>query len=1082
MKRIFILFSLLCPLFLAVVIAGAQPGGGQQPPRPIRVTVTVTDAIGPVIGAGVLQKGTDNGAVTDSEGKAVINVPADAVLAVTCLGYADQELAVNGKSELSVNLKEDNQELEETVVIGYGVQKKESLTSAITQIGSDDIVTTRTTDAVEALQGKVPGLLIREKGSRPGEFNTDLSLRGYGTPMIVVDGIVRSGQVTKAQTGMATLWGGTTKTVNDISVLQEINPDDIESISVLKDASATIYGLGAQNGVILITTKKGRASKPSVSWSSTLRLSQPTRIRDVEDWTSFMKWDNAMSDNGHMNHRYSDEVIESFEKGDGKYNYTDWYKETTRKLAVTHNHNLSVSGGSDRVTYRLSLGYAEEGSNLRTDNYKYGRYNLSANVTVKLTDNLSAKYNASMLFANSSTPGEGGVDMNIWYYIYATDPMIGVHPINNAAHYSNVNEQMNTIALLDPEASGYLKIQRNSYQNTLQFDYDAPFLKGLNMSLTGAYDYGVSKTRNLIKNFDCYDYYTDEYVASFRSENSYSETWIDNSRLYGRVQATYNQTFGKHHVGGTIAGEVTKNGTSNLTGKREYGASHAESFYTHDTMNSGLASTATNGGTRNNTATAGYIGRATYDYAGKYLVEVMARYDGTYYYAPGKRWGFFPSYSLGWRVSEEKFFRNILPKVNNFKLRWSDGKTGSVQGSPYAYIAGYTGTGTWVMNQGSTTKGWNSTTVENTILTWADVRMVDFGVDLEIWQGKLGASFDWFKRITDGTAATRTVSLPDFYGVSLPQENLNANEVEGLELSISHRNRIGQFNYSISANATYSRSRQTRIVSEETRTYNSSMAYWQGCMLGRWSNARSASTYHWAGGQFTSLGDASGYNVLYDTNLNKGNQAILPGMYKIEDRDGNGYIDSNDMYYTWSESNPPLQFGLLISGSWKNLDFSLAFNGASLCSKEIKVHGFAGFGYLYYLPSEYAKDCYHVAQYGADPFDPNTEWVSGYWPALTRVTSTWTTHNATYLSNQPYNFVPSTYLRLKSIEIGYRLSPSFLKKAGVKSCRLFFNGGNLLTLSNKLLRKVDPESVDGGQMGGTFSIMKSYNFGVNLNF
>ncbi|MBQ6577034.1 MAG: SusC/RagA family TonB-linked outer membrane protein [Bacteroidales bacterium] len=1073
MRNLLLIIVLTVFSFLTPQWVSAQNGNGKTP-----VTITVSDNQGPVVGASVFEKGTTEGGITDMDGKTTILVSPQTALTVSFIGYITQEVKINGRSSIAVTLLEDKELLNEVVIVGYGVQKRESLTSAIAQISSDDITVTKSTDALETLQGKVPGLLIREMGGRPGQFNTELSLRGYGTPMIVVDGVVRNGSFSR---NFTTPFGIGADTKSDISALQEINPEDIESISVLKDASATIYGLGAQNGVILITTKKGKENRPSVSWSSTIKLSTPTRIRKMEDWVSYMRWDNAMSDIAKDRHRYSEETIDGFARGLDGFNYTDWYKETTTKFAVTHQHNLAISGGSDKVTYRLSFGYANDGTILRTKNYGYDRYNFSGNLSANLTKNLRAGYTANIRMSNQTTCAEGGVDGNIWYYIYATDPQIGIHPIGNPSHFSNVSEQMNTIALLDQKVSGYNKVGRNSFQNTMTLDYQAPFLEGLSFNLSGAFDYAVNKTRNLIKNFDLYDYWTDEYVKSFRTENMYQEYWIDNTRLYGKAQATFDRTFGKHHVGSTLAAEISRNNGSNISGKRNYGATHADSFYTHDTISSGLASTSTNDGGRTSAATAGYIGRLTYDYAGKYLAEVMARYDGTYYYARGHRWGFFPSYSLGWRLSEEPFFKQYFPSVNNLKIRWSDGKTGSVQGMPYAYVPGYTATGSWVMNQGSNSKGWNSNTVENTILTWADVRMMDFGVDFEAWRGLFGFTFDWFKRITDGTAARRSVSLPDFYGVQLPEENLNANEVEGLELQLTHRNNIGQFHYSVSVNATYTRSRQTRIASEETKIYASSMQYWQTCVLNRWSNARSAAMYHWEGGQFTSLNDIASYPVLYQTS-GKGNQELLAGMYKLADRDNNGYINENDRYFTWPVSNPPLQFGLIFSGNWKNLDFSMVFNGAALHSKQIQLHGYAGFGKLFMLPSEYADNCYHVAEYGADPWNPNTEWVSGYWPALVRVESAMGNHNISYTYAQPYNFVNATYLRLKSIEIGYRFSPSILKTVGIKNCRVYFNGGNLLTFCNKLLRPVDPESVDGGSMGGQFPLMKSYNFGLNLNF
>jgi len=433
-------------------------------------------------------------------------------------------------------------------------------------------------------------------------------------------------------------------------------------------------------------------------------------------------------------------------------------------------------------------------------------------------------------------------------------------------------------------------------------------------------------------------------------------------------------------------------------------------------------------------------------------------------------------------VSEEKFFKDLLPMVNNLKIRWSDGRTGSVQGSPYAYINGYSKSGSWVFNDGVASTGFSNNSVANTILTWATVRMMDLGVDWELWNGKFGGTFDWFRRITSGIAATRSLNIPDFYGINIPSENLNKNENQGLELSLYHRNSIGAFSYRIQGQVSLTRSRSTYIESEKTRVYTSSMNYWKGCSLNRWNGYMGGSTYHWTGDRFTDLYETNASQILYDTNGDgEGNRALVPGMYKIVDRNGDGYITDADVFYTWGSSMPPLQFGLTMGGSYKNFDFNLIFSGATMKNKSVSLSGFAGTGYLYYMPSQYT-DSYHVAQYGADPWDPATKWVSGFWPALARVSQAGGSHNATWTSNQPYNYVNATYLRLKTIELGYRVSPNFLRKAGIKSARVFFNGGNLLTFCSKFLRYVDPEASDGGRQGGDFPINRTYTFGFNLNF
>jgi TonB-linked SusC/RagA family outer membrane protein len=1068
---------------LASVVAGFLLGVSALSAQNITVTGTVTDALKePIIGASVLQQGTTNGTATDIDGNFTLTVPHGAVIEISSIGFETRTLKADTE-KMNVILVEDSELLNETVVVGYGVQKRESLTGAITQIRSEDIAATKTADGVAALQGKIPGLLITQNSGKPGAFASEINLRGFGTPMVVVDGVVRSTTRTRKSTSYNTN-PNALESYTDLSVLQELNPDDIESISVLKDASATIYGLGAQNGVILITTKKGQVKKPSVNFSANVSLASPVVPRDVESWTSFMKWENAMSDVAKMDHRFSDETIAAYERGDSGLVYTDWYNEVYRKFAVNQQYNVSITGGTETVNYYFGANYADDNPILKGDSYGYKRYGFNGNISVKLSPALTMRYTTNFRQSNNLGMGDFDMDWNIFYYIYQSNPMVGVHTKNNPNHYSDVEEHTNPVALLDTESSGFTKTDRKDFSNTVDFTYDAPFLKGLQFQATGAYDFGRSKQRTLVKKMKLYNYETDisEQGMETRQETQYAEMWNDNARVYGRLQALYNHQFGAHNVSAMLGGELTSITNAMIGASRYYGVDGDHYLYTHDVINQALASRDDNQGTRSSSRTAGYIGRLNYNYAGKYLVELMGRYDGNYMFQRGKRWSLFPSYSLGWRISEEKFFKSLFPAVNNLKIRWSDGFTGAPQGSAYAYINGYTASGSWVFADGGTTTGYANSQVANTILTWAKVRMMDLGVDWEVWQGKFGGTFDWFKRQMLGTAAVRNASLPDFYAVSLPSENLNRSENVGMELSLYHRNSIGNFSYRVQATATFSRSRPTYIESENTRVYKSSMDYWKNATLNRWNGYMGGNTYHWTGNRFTSVDDANASEVLYTTDGSKeGNRGLIVGQYELVDRNGNGYIDGEDVFYTWGSGNPPLQFGLNFSGSYKNFDFALLFNGATMKYKSYGLSAYAGFGKLNYLPSHYT-DSYHVANYGDDPWNPETQWVEGYWPALVRVAQVGSYNSPSYGNNQPYNYVNASFLRLKTIELGYRVSPNFLRKMGIKSARVFFNGGNLLTICNPLLKYVDPESNDSGRAGGEFQINKTYSFGFNLNF
>ncbi len=1044
-----------------------------------RVTVTVKDDVGPVPGANVLIKGTTTGEMTDIDGVAVFEALKDTdVLEVSFIGYRTVEVTVGQKAKISVTLEMDSELLQETVLVGYGTQKKASLTAAIAQVKSEDIVSTKQNNLISSLQGKVPGLQIRQQSGKPGAFNTDLNLRGFGEPLVIIDGVARTENHRNES-----LAQGYVSFASGSAALAQLNPEDIESITVLKDAAASIYGLGAQNGVILVTTKKGSIGKPSVNYSNNFSFGTPTAFPKSVDIVTYMNLANEMQANVGLAPKYNEDLIQHYVNGDEGYVDTDWYDAIMKDYAFNMTHNLSVRGGTQQTQYYLSGSFTEDKSLWETDNMNYKRFNFTGNVNTKITNELSASFQATIM--NSTNEGApGNSNQNVFYYAALSDRTIAPTVKDNPNHYTSPNgEYRNPLALLDRDIAGYSDNLNFTSRNNLEFKYEPLWLKGLSISAMGAYDYQSYKTEELMLSFPVYDYWTDQKITDNPDTPSYSEQWSQSQKLYGKIQANFARKFGNHNVNATLAAEATKMTNNNISARREYGE-----FFTHDTIDQGNADSATNGGGRSDSAQAGYIARASYDYKGKYLVDVTGRYDGTYYYAPGYRWGFFPSYSIGYRISEEPWFKAAMPWFNNLKFRWSDGKTGQAQGSPYAWQLGYSGSGSYVFTDGSNLTGYVSHSVAETLLSWTDVRFMDFGVDWDMWKGMFGGSIDWFWRKTSGIAATTTESVPDFYGISLPQQNINKSENVGIDLQITHQNHVGDFWYRIAASATLSRSRTTYNAADLTAIYSSAMAYYSGNYTNRWGNARSSSTFHWAdGSQFTSIHDATDENILY--NPGTGNSGLLPGMYRIEDRDGDGVITGNDKYFDWAESNPPLQFGLIFSGSYKGLDFNFTFNGGTMTNKQILISG--GFGYGFF-PTFYENymDHYTLADGYTDPRDPNSVWSPGYFPAVVSATSAYdgqsygsTGTNFPYRDNQPYNYVNGTYLRLKSAEIGYTLPQKWTKVVGINSLRLYVSGTNLLTFCNKLLKPYDPERNENQYLGvGGYPLMKTYSFGLNLNF
>ena len=1060
------LLPLLLGMFLCMPVVFGQ---GQ-----VAVKGTIVDQDGqPVIGAAVMVKGTNNGATTDLDGKFSLTVPAGTVLEVSSIGYSTQE--VKAAPQLNITLFEDISMLEETIVVGYGTQKKASLTSAISNIRSEELTATKQSDVLASLQGKVPGLQIRQRTGDAGDFNTDLKLRGFDEPLVIVDGIVRTAPRRSQETN-------TTYTNSSSAVLAQLNPEDIESISVLKDASAAIYGMGAENGVILVTTKQGTIGAPTVKYSNRFSFGVPTSLPEEVDILTWFKEANEMYANVGKTQPYSQDLINHYINGDEGWTDNKWYSQFYRTNSFQQNHQISVNGGNNQTQYYLSGSYNTDNGILNGPQLGYRSFSFQGNLTTNITKNLKAVFQSSLSWNNKvGTPSNA--NQNFYTRGLYSERYIPWSVPGSPSHwtYNSGNESRNAIGALNG-ANGYDNTTQFSFVNNLNITYTAPFLKGLKFSAQAAYDYQTRETRQLTIHFPLYNWQTDEIVGYNKDDNALTERWANRRNIYGKFQINYNNTFGKHTIGAMLATEASVTWNNELRGDRKY-----EDFYTHDILDQAIESTAENKGSRSSSAKAGYIARINYEYAGKYMVEVMARYDGSSFYAPGYRWAFLPSYSVAWRISEEKFFKNIFPFITNLKFRWSDGISGGNQGSAYQYLLGYEQTKTnYMFADNSPVMGYNSTKVAETLLSWTRTYMRDFGFDWEIKKGIIGGSVDWFWRDKTGKAAQSSSSVPDMYGITLPQLNLDADQNVGIDLELSHRMRFKDFNYRITATATFSRERNTRVASEATKIYTSSQQYYDENTVGRWDNALEGKYYEWNGkGQFSGWPEINDYPVLYSSSSSKKMNMVemVPGMYKIDDYNGDGVITKQDRHYSWKEGNPPLQFGLMIFLEWKGFDLSATFNGAALSHKNMQMSGGMGYGWSKTLFVNHL-DHYRLADGYTDPRDPNSQWVAGYWPALAPATGAEdASSNATYRFVQPYSWVDNSFFRLKSLEIGYNIPKSVLSKIHLKHVRVFASGTNLFTICNPIVKVWDPETYQSSRRGASGApLLRTYVIGTSISF
>ena len=687
-----------CILSLALLLA-AVPVTAQQ----TTVGGTVKDPSGePLVGVTVMADAT-HATITAADGTYSLRVPAGAVLTFSSIGYKTVEEAVNGRTVINVTLSEDTEYLDEIVVVGYGVQKKATLTGSISAVNGDELKKVSTTNLTNTLAGKTAGVIANTRSGEPGEDSATILIRGKGTlgdtsPLIVVDGIAG----------------------RDFS---RLNPEDIESISILKDASAAIYGARAANGVILVTTKRGAEGKVRVNYNGSYTLSQPTRVPQMLNayqYGTYVNEYDAIPRHAQAGQTYTEDVLNHYLAGDDPVNYpsADWWGETTKKWAGKTQHSVSLSGGSDRVSFYTSAQYMTQDAIYKNSAYGYNQYQFVTNVDAKL--NKSIRMSLDILGRQENRKrGNSSTDYLFTYFLTTFPGSAPYYP--NGLPRAGYDGLTNNAAIMMTDAPGHSNTVRNvlTLKPLLHIDLDV-LTPGLYLEGYAALDMMYSNTKSMGKPFDLYQYdrAADEYI------NRHDDTgviWVDNSAansrsvtLNGRIG--YRRTFAeKHHVDAFAAYEQMKYDYSYLSASRTNYLSAAipELF-----AGSAKPEDKDNTGYSNAVARVNFFGRLNYDYKEKYLAEVTWRYDGSMNFAPGHRWGFFPGASAGWVISEEDFWAPLKDKFSFFKLKGSWGMMGNDNVAAYQYMTQYQFTGYAPFFDGSPTQGFEKVRTANPDITW----------------------------------------------------------------------------------------------------------------------------------------------------------------------------------------------------------------------------------------------------------------------------------------------------------------------------------------------------------------------------
>ena len=992
-----------------------------------------------VPGVYIVEKGTRNGTVSDVSGSFSISVPAGSELEVTYLGYQTVTLKVTDSSPLRIAITPEETVLDELVVVGYRAVRKESLTGAVANITSKDIVTTKSPNLALNLAGKVAGFNVRQQSGQPGMFDTAINIRGLGAPLFIIDGIVRDGS----------------------TEFQRLSPDDIESISFLKDGTAAIYGMNSSNGAVIVTTKKGKKQKPTVTLSMNVGLASPTYMPEMCDAGQWYELMNDAQVNIGNSPYVTENELQAWQEGAPGHESYDYYEAMFKDVTTRQQYTLSLTGGNDRVEYFASFNYTNDDGLLKKNSTSYNQFSLRSNLHAKITKDLSLDVN---LYGMSGTRKQGYMNYASVFFVSIVEPPVTpVYANGNEDYYNNFTFGVNPVAGSNTDLSGYDNHNIRTFQSLAALTYDAPFLKGLQFKAQVAYDVNENKVKKLGKAFDLYSYDagTDTYKTHLTNSpaNIYQEAYSDD-RLFMQAMLSYNRKFAeKHDVGAVVAFEGKRQTGNFMSGRRYY------DFYTIDDLDFGRVGDMTNSGNSSEARYLSLIGRFNYGFKDKYLAEFAFRYDGSYRYSPEHRWAWFPMGSIGWKISEEPWVKNNAAFITNLKLRASFGVSGEDAGDPFQYVAGYMlNSGGASFASGDFTSGVKSPAITNPDLTWYTSYMYDVGFDFSFWKGMLAGEFDLFRRDRTGLLANRLVSLPNTFGATLPQENLNSDSTQGIELTLSHSNNIGDFFYSIEGNMCLSR---TKTIYAEESSFNSSWDRWRNQSTGRWQNIV------WGyelDGQFMS------YEEIAESPLQNGsvgNDKELPGDYRIKDVNGDGHIDSTDMLPLFWGSSPIMYYGLTISASWRGFDFNMLWQGAAGYTVRYRDC----YGTMLYQSGntpEYFMDRWHLA----DPYDETSGWVPGKWPAIRPDGNTGCLYYETELWRRN-----ASYVRLKSVELGYSFSSKMLSRAKIGSLRIYVNGNNLLTFCDEFVKAFDPEKAEGASSSGiNYPLTKCFNIGASITF
>ncbi len=988
---------------------------------------TVSDMSGvPLIGVNVIVKGTTVGTVTDVDGKYMLQVANDnAVIVFSYVGYKTVEVPVGTRSVIDQTLSEDTQAINELVVVGYGTQKKVTVTGSVASVKGEELKSSPTTNLTNAMVGRLPGVIGFQRADEPGGGSTTLRIRGTNSlgsndPLIVIDGV--PGRE-----------GG----------LSRLNPSEIESISVLKDAAAAIYGSRAANGVILVTTKRGKEGKPTVNYVGNWGFSTPTRLPQMANAFEYATLLNEINTNVGGSPVYTQEDLQKFKDGSDPWGHpnTNWFEETIKNVSPMYRHDLSVTGGSDKFKFYVNLGVNGEDGIYKNSANRYDQYGIRLNLDATINDYLKLSFGHTGRLEYRQYPSKSAY--SIFAALTRSKPTLPAYwPSGEPG--PDIEYGDNPV-VTGTDATGYDRRKDYFIQNTLQAVIKIPGIEGLTLTTSGSYDkyFKVRKLFNKPWTLYSWDGNAEHKLTSGLrgpATPELTEEFTDQTFWMANAIVNYEKSFGNHNIGvaAGIEGEYRQEAFRGAF--RKYFMSDKI-----DDMNAGGVKDMKNEGKTWEEARLNYFGRANYNYLEKYILEFVWRYDGSYRFPKSKRYGFFPGVSAAWRVSEEQWWKNEVRFIDYFKLRGSISQTGndallddndkldrSIQ-----YLNTY-GFGKDYLFGKTFVKTLQPTRTPNPNITWEVGTTYNLGLDFKFLQNRLTWETDLFYHKRTNMLIYRNASLPQTSGITLPRENLGEMANRGFESLISWADRAGEVQYNTSLNLTYAKNEI--LFWDETPgvpDYQQSTGKPSGTKL-----------YYIADGVFKDQAAVDAYPHW---------EGARPGDIRFLDYNNDNKIDADDRVRADKTNEPRLIIGLSGNVQWRNFDLMLLFQGAT--------------GGQTYVWRERAGEAGNFYKMTFDnrwtPENPSAEHPRVY----NREKEYWVSNRNTY-------YIYSTdYLRLKNLEIGYTFDfPSF-KRIGITNMRVFANATNIFTVD-----KVKVQDPEGDNTGQNYPQRKVTNFGISITF